>query len=89
MRAALDTAVAAGRTRYVFKTYGRTPLPASGQQESDLGHNTQWGAPQAIADDIVAWVATGRPTTDWPHADPVDVRRLVIGKGTAKLIEKA
>ncbi|KQT09332.1 alpha/beta fold hydrolase [Ramlibacter sp. Leaf400] len=88
VRAALDAAVAAGRTRYVFKTYGRTPLPTSGQQESDLGHNTQWGAPQAIADDITAWVKTGRPTADWPHADPVDVRRLVIGKGTAKLIEK-
>ena len=88
LRSALDMAVAAGRTRYVFKTYGRAPLPASGQQESDLGHNTQWGAPRMVAADITAWVKTGRPTTDLPYCDPADPSRLLVEQGGARLIEK-
>ncbi len=88
LRSALDMAVAAGSARYVFKTYGRAPLPASGQQESDLGHNTQWGAPRMVAADITAWVRSGRPTADLPYCDPADPSRLLVEKGGAKLIEK-
>ena len=88
LRSALDMAVAAGSARYVFKTYGRAPLPASGQQESDLGHNTQWGAPRMVAADITAWVRSGRPTADLPYCDPADPSRLLVEKGAAKLIEK-
>jgi non-heme chloroperoxidase len=89
VRTALDAAVEACKTRYVFKTYGKAPLPASGAQESDLGHNTQWGAPQTMAADITAWVKTGKPTTDWPYADPSDARKASVDKGAAKLIEKS
>ena len=88
LRSALDMAVASGRLRYVFKTYGRAPLPASGQQESDLGHNTQWGAPRMVAADITAWVRTGRPTADLPYCDPSDPRRLLVDQGAARLVEK-
>lgn len=88
LRAALDAAVASGCTRYVFKTYGRAPLPESGQQESDLGHNTQWGAPHMVAADLMAWVKTGRPTADLPFCDPADPRRVVVERGAARLIEK-
>lgn len=89
VRAALDGAVAACRTRYFFKTYGKAPLPASGAQETDLGHNTQWGAPQAVAADIEAWVATGRPTPDLPYADRTDVRKVALDRGAAPLVERA
>jgi hypothetical protein len=88
VRAALDGAVAACRTRYVFKTYGKQPLPASGAQESDLGHNTQWGAPQAVAADLEAWVATGRPTRDVPYADRADVRKLMLDRSGAAIVER-
>lgn len=87
LRVALDAAVAAGRTRYVFKTYGRAPLPASGQQESDLGHNTHWGAPQMVAADLTSWVMTGWPTPDLPYCDPADPRRVLVQKGAAHLVE--
>jgi pimeloyl-ACP methyl ester carboxylesterase len=89
VREALDGAVAACRTRYFFKTYGKQPLPDSGAQETDLGHNTQWGAPQAVAADLEAWVATGRPTPDLPYADPIDVRRVALDRGAAPLVERA
>lgn len=44
VRGALDAAAAAGRTRYLFKTY------------QGPGHNTQWAIPEAVAADIAAWL---------------------------------
>ena len=85
LRASLDTAASACRTSYLFKTYGKRPLPASGQQEDDLGHNVQWGAPEAVAADIAAFIETGRPTADLPYADPNDVRRVRIERGGARI----
>lgn len=83
LRAALDAAAAACRTTYIYKTYGKQALPDSGQQESDLGHNVQWGAPRAVASDIASFVRTGRPTTDLPYADPTDVRHVLTEPGGA------
>lgn len=88
VRAALDAAVAACRTSYAFKTYGKQALPTSGAQESDLGHNTHWGAPEAVAADIAAWVQTGRPTADLPYADPANVHKVSVEHGAAEIIEK-
>jgi hypothetical protein len=88
VRAALDSAVTACRTRYFFKTYGKQPLPDSGAQETDLGHNTQWGAPQAVAADIEARVTGGRPTPDLPYADRADVRQVALARGEAPLVER-
>jgi len=88
LRASLDAAVEACRTSYFFKTYGKRPLPASGVQESDLGHNTQWGAPEAVATDIAAFIFTGAPARDWPYADPSDVSKVLIDKEAAPIIER-
>lgn len=88
LRSALDMAVAARRTRYVFKTYGRAPLPASGRQEGDLGHNVQWGAPRMVAADLTAWVTTGRPTADLPYCDRDYPSRVLVENGGARLVEK-
>ena len=44
--------------------YGVVPLPASGAQENDIGHNLQWEAPKAVAADILSFVKTGMPTSN-------------------------
>lgn len=62
--ASLDTAVAQCRTSYTWKQYGIRPLPASGMQVDDIGHNVQWGAPKEVATDIAQFVRTGLATTN-------------------------
>lgn len=86
VKAASDQAVRACRMRYFFKEYGRKPLPASGLQEDDLGHNLQWGAPEAVARDLAAYLREdGEPTRDLPYADPADPRRVLIDGGAADI----
>lgn len=86
LKAALDQAVRACRMRYFFKEYGRKPLPASGLQEDDLGHNFHWGAPEAVAQDLAAYLREGgEPTPDLPYADPEDVRRVLTAPGEARI----
>lgn len=87
LRAALDSAARACRLEYFWKAYGRAPLPPSGQQESDIGHNLQWGAPAAVATDIAAFLRDGRPTEDLTFADPDDVRRLRTAPGAARIVQ--
>lgn len=73
VKAALDGAVDACNLPYHFyKTYAKLPLPESGFQETDIGHNVQWGAHAAAAADITAWVINGEPTEDLPYADPAN-----------------
>ena len=89
VRDALDGAIEGCNLDYYFyKTYGKAPLPASGLQETDIGHNVQWGAHEAIAADLAAWVATSRPTGDLPFADPSDPFRVVNDPGGAEVIER-
>lgn len=88
LREALDGAVEACNTHYVFKTYGVQPLPASGAQESDLGHAVHWGAPEVAAADIASFIETGAPTKDLPYSDPDDVSKTLVKPGAAELMEK-
>ena len=86
--ASLERAAASCRTSYVFKQYGTRPLPSSGLQEDDFGHNLQWGAPREVALDLASWLRDGgQPTKDHYLADPENVRRAVTKKGEAMLIE--
>jgi pimeloyl-ACP methyl ester carboxylesterase len=86
--ASLDRAAASCRTSYVFKQYGSRPLPASGLQEDDFGHNLQWGPSREVALDLASWLRAGeQPTKDHYFADPENVRRVVTKKGEAILIE--
>lgn len=55
-------ALKSSKARWFWKQYGKQPLPASGTQDADIGHNTQWEVPDAIADDIAAFIATGQPS---------------------------
>lgn len=85
LRAALDVASSRCRTTYVSKRYGRAPLPASGFQESDFGHNFQWGAAEQVAADLASWFADGVPTPDLHYLDPSNPRVVVTAPGEAEL----
>lgn len=85
LRSALDVASRGCRMTYVSKRYGRAPLPASGVQESDFGHNFQWGAAEQVAADLAAWFADGAPTQDLHYLDPSDPRVIVTAEGEADL----
>jgi hypothetical protein len=85
LRSALDVASRRCRTTYVSKRYGREPLPASGFQESDFGHNFHWGAAELVAGDLAAWLADGAPTPDLHYLDPSDPRVVLTAPGEAEL----
>jgi non-heme chloroperoxidase len=86
-RAALDEAAEQCSTGYFWKQYGTKPLPASGQQEDDIGHNVQWGAPQAVAIDLAAYLRDGgEPTKDLFYANPDDVGQVLTAPGEAVLV---
>ncbi|MFT4130228.1 alpha/beta fold hydrolase [Labrys sp. (in: a-proteobacteria)] len=71
-----------------WKRYGVIPLPASGAQVSDIGHNVQWGAPDAVAADIEAFIKTGSPTSDLLHSDkPPALDHIVTEPGKAEVIK--
>jgi pimeloyl-ACP methyl ester carboxylesterase len=87
LRASLDAAAAQCRASWFWKPYGRKPLPSSGNQEDDIGHNTQWDAPEAAARDIAAFLREGgRPTEDLPYQDPAGARRVLTAPGEAGLL---
>lgn len=86
LRAALDAASRNCRMTYVAKQYGREPLPASGLQEGDFGHNFQWGAGEQVAADLAAWFADGAPTSDFHYLDPSNTRVVLTAPGEAELL---
>jgi pimeloyl-ACP methyl ester carboxylesterase len=55
-------ALKASKAKWFWKQYGKVPLAASGVQDADIGHNTQWEVPDAIGNDIAAFIATGSPS---------------------------
>ena len=82
----LKTAAKAGGS-FCWKQYGVLPLSSDGEQTDDLGHPLQWEAPKQVAQDIVSFIATGKPTPDLYHSGaPDEVHRIVTEKGAAKVI---
>jgi len=60
-----------------FKVYGR-PV-AAGETRPELGHNAHWGAPDAFAADLAAFLRDGgRPTQDLPAIDPQSGRTTIL-----------
>lgn len=83
---ALETAATRGGS-FCWKQYGVIPLPASGYQTDDLGHNLQWEAPAQVARDIDSFIRTGLPTDDLFHTDaPADIQRIVTVPGAANVL---
>lgn len=88
IKAALKAAAAKSGITFYWKEYGKLPLPASGAQESDVGHNIQWSAAETVAKDIEAFITTGAPTSDLVHSDAApNISTLVIEPGKA-VVEK-
>ena len=55
--------------RYFRKQYGKKPLPESGIPEHEIAHNTQWGAPKAVAADLASFFqSNGEPVRTLPYA---------------------
>jgi pimeloyl-ACP methyl ester carboxylesterase len=84
---ALKVAAANGNADIYWKEYGTVPLPASGFQESDIGHNIQWAAYDMVARDILAFMNTGKPITDLVRSESAaNVQKLVVEPGKATVI---
>ncbi len=88
IRATLAVAATAHHRTYYWKQYGLIPLPASGNQESDIGHNVQWGAPDSVASDINHFIRYGVPDPDLSHSDAApNVRHIVVEPGRAIIVK--
>jgi pimeloyl-ACP methyl ester carboxylesterase len=86
--AELDAAIEGCNLPYYFyKTYGREPLPAD-ETQTDLGHNTHWGAYEGIAADITAWITGDAPTKERTYANPGAAGSVLTETGSAVIIEK-
>jgi non-heme chloroperoxidase len=86
LRASLDVSVAACRMSYSFKQYGKRPLSELGIQTDDLGHNTQWGSPAAIAQDIASFIRHDKPTKTWFYSSETNPQNIVEQNGKAPII---
>jgi pimeloyl-ACP methyl ester carboxylesterase len=90
VKTALASASKANHTVNYWKQYGAVPLPSSGAQESDIGHVVEEDAPDMLAADIGAFLATGAPTMDWVHSDKApNVQTLVVERGKAPVLRFA
>ena len=74
-----------------WKEYGIVPLPQSGTEQTDIGHNVQWGAPDPVAADIDAFlfadvdrVQTGRLSAHSMHTGGSDLDLLAVAKKTTE-----
>ena len=71
-----------------WKQYGVAPRPASGEQ-TDLGHDLPWEAPQGVAADIAAFLVHGQPTHTLYRTDPADVSQVIAEPGQAFVLHPA
>lgn len=76
LMAALDAAALKNKINFVFKVYGKKPLPASGIQENDLGHNLQWAAFEGVAEDIHSFIKTGKTNDRLTFTDESNPKSL-------------
>lgn len=88
LKESLDEAVSNNNIIYTFKTYGKEPLPESGLQENELGHNLQWGAPIHVAEDIYSFITTGSAKPGLPYANPKNLREILVLKNGNNIIQK-
>jgi pimeloyl-ACP methyl ester carboxylesterase len=80
----LAIAAKANHTTNYWKQYGLLPLPASGSQETDIGHTVQEDAPDLVAADIGAFFTTGAPTKDLAHSDKApNVQKILVERDKA------
>ncbi|HEX6225741.1 MAG TPA: alpha/beta hydrolase [Chryseolinea sp.] len=78
VKAAFQSAAKAHGTKIFYKTYGKLPPPLPGYPLEDLGHNMHWGAPKEVADDIYAFITSGRPLNNLPYANPENKKQILV-----------
>lgn len=86
VKEAFESAARTNGTQVVYKIYGKAPLPASGMQETDLGHNLHWGAPQAVAADIASFLESGMPLKGLPYANPTNNKQVLTDEAAMNII---
>lgn len=80
------TAAAHNGGSFWWKQYGVLPTPPSGEQ-TDLGHNVVWEAPEAVATDIASYLEHGQPTRTLYHTNyPTDIHQIIAEPGRATII---
>jgi len=87
IQAALKSAPGVGKVPIIWKQYGKVPLPKSGAQEGEIGHNVQWDAPKQVAADILAFLRSGIPSRDLPYAEASAGTYVIRTDPVAKLVE--
>jgi hypothetical protein len=55
-------------------------------QETDLGHNLHWGAPQAVAADIASFLESGMPLKGLPYANPTNNKQVLTDEAAMNII---
>jgi pimeloyl-ACP methyl ester carboxylesterase len=84
IKASLKDAAAKTGLTFYWKEFGKLPLPASGAQETDVGHNIQWSASETVAKDIDSFIKTGAPTDDLAHSDAApNISKIIVEPGKA------
>jgi pimeloyl-ACP methyl ester carboxylesterase len=88
IKASLKDAAAKSGLTFYWKEFGKLPLPASGAQESDIGHNIQWSAAETVAKDIDSFITTGQPTLDFAHSDAAPkFTNIIVEPGKATVVK--
>jgi pimeloyl-ACP methyl ester carboxylesterase len=85
VKSAFRRAAETNGTPVFYKVYGKVPLPASGMQETDLGHNLPWGAPKEVAADLLAFVMSRKPQKGLPFANPRNIKQVVTDHTQSKI----
>jgi len=80
VKAAFREAARCNKVRVVYKTYGIQALPENGLL-MEVGHNLHWAAPVQVAEDIVSFVRNGSPINNLPHANPENVKEILVKTG--------
>jgi len=78
MKRVLRATAQSNGVRVIYKTYGKSPLPESGVQTNDVGHNLHWGAPKEVAADIASFIKTGFPKDGLPYANPEHIKQILV-----------
>jgi non-heme chloroperoxidase len=87
VKTSLQQAAARYGTPIIYKTYGKIPLPDSGIQDSDLGHNLQWAVPRQVAADISAFIRERYPVAEISYINPDDKSRIITEKSSGNIID--
>ena len=86
VKAALAKASGMHGTQIIYKTYGKIPMPASGYQENDLGHNLQWPAHKEVAADVSSFIKNGFPLSNIPYVNPENMQQVLTEEGNTNII---